>query len=617
MEDVNKLEQESDNIEKSESETTSESNTEAVDSAISKTEEKNELAEDSVEAVVKDEKSESEEASSETAEKEEKSELADIKGEEEAKEAEIVEEDKDSEEKEYAEISEETKTAEEITEEAESENTEADVVADDINKSEDNKEAVEPEIEEVEKASDEAVEDADITETESHNDVIEGVAEEKEPSEHSLKEETTDVNNRVEEIIIIEETQVVSEQSSKPKAVLDELDRLKTVKPETEAAEVKEVKKVEDKEPEKVSAEVSAEAEKSSASEETKSESVDAEPHSDSDDSSEEFNFKRVFNKDFWKSFLFDIFFLALCVWFTFVLIQKWFSTREVIIQGTNQIHGSLESGEKTTIGNINILVMGIDSVEGTHRSDTIFVLGVNPSKKKIMMLSIPRDTRVIIEDKGRKINEILPRYGEATLRMILEDLLKISISRKVEIGFESFIGVIDAIGGVDINIEKPMHYDDNWGNLHIHFNPGMNHLNGQDALRYVRFRKDAMADLGRIKRQQDFVKAVVKKVFSPAIIVRLPSIIETAFKYIKTDFTLQEIMTLAKGFDGFDVKFSTLSLPGEARYIDKISFFVPYSEEAVSIGNNYFSDLAIFELEKDYDFGKVIPKQSKPNRKK
>lgn len=326
---------------------------------------------------------------------------------------------------------------------------------------------------------------------------------------------------------------------------------------------------------------------------------------------------KQYFNFDFWKTFCFDVVFIAFCLFFTFVLVKKWFLSQEVNISGTNQIHASLDSGAKTTIGNTNILVMGIDSVEGTHRSDTIFVLGVNPSKGKITMLSIPRDTRVIIEDKGRKINEILPRYGEPTLRKILEDLLKITISRKVEVGFESFIEVVDAIGGVDINIEKPMHYDDNWGNLHIHFNPGMNHLNGQDALRYVRFRKDAMADLGRIKRQQEFIKAVVKKIMSPSSIVKLPSIIEKAFKYIKTDFTLPEVLTLGKGFNSTDVKVRTMSLPGEARYIDKISYFMPYAEEAVAIGNNYFSDLAIFELEKNYESDKIMPIQSKSSRKK
>ena len=654
MEDDSKLEQETDSIEKSENETASESNTEAADSAILKTEEKSDSTEGSGEVVVTEDKSESIEGSGEAvvtedksesiegsgevvvtedksesiegscevvaaeeknkssegsddaAVKEEKSESSDdsvedaVKEEhEEVKEAEVVESDKESEEKDYAEISEENKACEEITEEAESEDT-ADAVSDDSNKSEDAKDAVEPEVTEEKEASKENVEDADITQKESSEQKVEEAA-------------VVEKEQIVEEIIVIEEVlEDSSPSSSKPKAVLDELDKLKNVKSQTETTEVK---AAEAKEPEKEA----TKAEEPKIAEETGKESEAVQPPiSDSDESEEEeFDFKRVFNKDFWKSFLFDLFFLILCVWFTFMLIQKWFSTREVIIQGTSQVHGSIESGEKTAIGNINILVMGIDSVEGTHRSDTIFVLGVNPSKKKLMMLSIPRDTRVIIEEKGRKINEILPRYGEPTLRAILEDLLKIKITRKVEVGFESFISVVDAIGGVDINIEKPMHYDDNWGNLHIHFNPGMNHLNGQDALRYVRFRKDAMADLGRIKRQQDFVKAVIKKIFSPATIVRLPSIIETAFKYIKTDFTLQEILTLAKGFDTFDVKFSTMSLPGEARYVDKISFFMPYAEEAVAIGNNYFSDLAILEIEKECDFGKVIPKQSKTNRKK
>lgn len=525
-----------------------------------------------------------------------------------------------------------------------SENTK-ETVSDDINKSEDVKEAVEPEVIEEKEASNENVEDADITQKESfEQNVEEAVVEEKEQI--------------VEEIIIIEETQEDScSSSSKPQAVLDELDKLKSSNHEDEAkttdessekpvnkeneasAEAVEVKTT----PSEVVAVVSVPSEtvvmktntsetvvvetassKVAPSEPVSAETVTAETITAKDDDNSEKPENKDFltpkkwylNLDFWKSFAFDVFFLVLCVLFIFILGKKWFSMREVIIKGTSQVHSSLESGEKTTIGNINILVMGIDSVEGTHRSDTIFVLGVNPSKGKLTMLSIPRDTRVIIEGKGRKINEILPRYGEPTLRKILEDLLKINISRKVEVGFESFVGIVDAIGGVDINIEKPMHYDDNWGNLHIHFNPGMNHLDGQDALRYVRFRKDAMADLGRIKRQQEFVKAVFKKVFSPKIIVKLPSILEKAFEYIKTDFTLQEILTLAKGFDTFDVKLRALSLPGEATYIDKISYFVPYAEAAVTFGNNYFSDLAIFEIEKDYNFGKIIPKQSKSSRK-
>ena len=310
---------------------------------------------------------------------------------------------------------------------------------------------------------------------------------------------------------------------------------------------------------------------------------------------------------EFWKSFFKDIVFLAVCIFFIITLFQKWVQSQQAVIIGTNQVtSNSSSSGQKSVIGNVNILVMGCDDVEGTHRSDTIFVLSLNPSKNKITMLSIPRDTRVIIEDKGRKINEVLPRYGEPTLRKIIEELLQINISRKMEVGFDSFISIINAIGGVDINIEKAMDYDDNWGNLHIHFKPGMNHLDGRQALNYVRFRKDAMADLGRIKRQQAFVKAVVMKLMNPVSIVKLPAIIENSFKYIDTDFTVSEIITIAKDFDDYSkIKFTTLSLPGDARYIDKISYFLPFSEKAIEIGNSYFSDLALFEMESTFDYSK------------
>jgi LCP family protein required for cell wall assembly len=449
------IQEESVETHSAEEEAVLENDAETEDSAVSKTEEKNTDIEESGEVVVKEES-------------------------EEVKEAEVIEEEKGSDEKEYAEVIEETKVSEEITEEAELEVTEEDTVSDVTDKTENACETVEPEVEPEKEVSKDSAEDADIIE----------------------KESTTNT---------VEEPQNLSNSSAKPQAVLDELDKLKSentadevVKEEKEEKEEKKEESVPSEDSSKTEEVISDSkganlSEKQDLSEEkSKKETLEKQSDSQKDEKAEESKveeqeddsssegfllFTQSYNKDFWKSFFFDLFFFCLCACFTFVLIQKWFSTREVIIQGTNQVHGSLESGEKTTIGNINILVMGIDSVEGTHRSDTIFVLGVNPSKKKIMMLSIPRDTRVLIEDKGRKINEILPRYGEPTLRKILEDLLKIKISRKVEIGFESFISVVDAIGGVDINIEKPMHYDDNWGNLHIHFNPGMNHLNGQDAL--------------------------------------------------------------------------------------------------------------------------------------
>ncbi len=241
--------------------------------------------------------------------------------------------------------------------------------------------------------------------------------------------------------------------------------------------------------------------------------------------------------------------------------------------------------------------MLGVDSVDGTHRADTIFVFGINPAKGRVSMMSIPRDTRVIINGKARKINEILPRYGESVLRTLIEDLMEIQINRYVQVDFKGFVSIIDAIGGVEIDIAKPMHYDDNYGKLHIHFNKGRQTLDGQQALNYVRFRADARADLGRIKRQQKFIRAVINKLLTPAVFVKLPQIINEAFSYLNTDFSVQEVFAVARGFSDFQVKLRTSSLPGEARYIDKISYYLPYRDKAIELGSSYFSDLAALEL--------------------
>jgi len=294
---------------------------------------------------------------------------------------------------------------------------------------------------------------------------------------------------------------------------------------------------------------------------------------------------------------LFEIAFLTVVLIFFAGIMHKWFFGVAAAPLGANWTEGTIETGGEAHIGNINVLVLGVDSVDGTHRADTIFVLGINPTKNRVSMLSIPRDTRVLINGRARKINEILPRYGVEVLSTLIEDLLHIQISRYVEVSFQSFVNVIDILGGIEIDIEKAMHYDDNWGKVHIHFNAGKNHLDGRQALNYVRFRADAAADLGRIKRQQKFIKVLLEKMMTPGIVVKLPQIVSQVFKHIQTDFSLAEIIALIKAFSGTKVEFRNNSLPGEARYVDKISYFMPYQEEAAAIGGAQFSDLAAIEL--------------------
>lgn len=250
----------------------------------------------------------------------------------------------------------------------------------------------------------------------------------------------------------------------------------------------------------------------------------------------------------------------------------------------------------------MNVLCLGVDSVEGTHRTDTILVVGIDPNERRVTVLSIPRDTRALVNGSAHKINEMYARYGELSLRGMIEELLEINIDRFVLVDFNGFINTIDLLGGIDLLIEQPMNYDDNWGNVHIHFKPGQTHLDGKKALEYVRFRADSAADLGRIKRQQRFISAILEKVISPAIIVSLPKIIREVYGHIRTDLRIAEILDLAYALKDGKVSIQTMSLPGDARYIDKVSYYLPFKEEAVAIGGKHFAILSLLDLEAPFE---------------
>ena len=293
--------------------------------------------------------------------------------------------------------------------------------------------------------------------------------------------------------------------------------------------------------------------------------------------------------------FALEILFLLFTLFLLTGLLGKTFWRRPI---GQLGLAGEAMTGSGPTANfRINVLCVGVDSVEGTHRTDTILVAGVNVSTGDVHLVSIPRDTRVVIGGTARKINEVYARHGMEMLRMVAEEILEVRIARLVKLDFQGFSNVINAIGGIDLYIDQPMHYDDNWGKLHIHFDKGQTHLDGQKALEYVRFRGGPTADLGRIKRQQRFIAAVLEKLYSPGIVLKIPEILGEVFSHLETDFELPEILDLAQAFRGRTLKIQTESLPGEAKYVEKVSYFIPHHEQAVELGAKWFSDLVSFEL--------------------
>ena len=239
----------------------------------------------------------------------------------------------------------------------------------------------------------------------------------------------------------------------------------------------------------------------------------------------------------------------------------------------------------------INIMLMGVDErKDDVGRSDTLMVASVDSNEDTVSLLSIPRDTRVQIKRHGYdKINAAYAYGGEKLSQNTLESFLGIDINHYVIVSTDSFAKMIDAIGGVDIDVEQRMFYEDPWddnGGLVIDLKPGMQHMNGDTAITYVRYR-DEEGDAGRVRRQQKFMRACLDKLSSPTIVMKLPEIIKEARKAVRTDLSVTQMIELAqtlKAADESNEGLKTGIVPGRWTYINGVSYLVPNIERLESV---------------------------------
>lgn len=232
-----------------------------------------------------------------------------------------------------------------------------------------------------------------------------------------------------------------------------------------------------------------------------------------------------------------------------------------------------------------NVLILGKDTedFETAGRTDTIMVANIDPKEKKVYLTSIPRDTLVEIKGKKNKINAAYPLGNVDLAKSTIEELLDIEISRFFVLNWQGFESIVDLLGGVWIDVEKPMYYKAS--NIEVDLKPGRQKLNGNKALGYVRYRSDKMGDLGRIPRQQKFIFALIDSAKKAQNVVKLPGMIDSAADNMRTNASISELLWLSKLFWGFDKKdMTTAILPGQGRMINKISYFVVDKEKMFSI---------------------------------
>lgn len=215
----------------------------------------------------------------------------------------------------------------------------------------------------------------------------------------------------------------------------------------------------------------------------------------------------------------------------------------------------------------INILFMGIDArkMETNSRSDTIILASIDTKTKKIAMVWIPRDTRVEVKrNHYDKINSVNYLQGPEAACRVAGDLLDIRVDHYVATNFDGFARIVDILGGVTLDVPPNMTHRDPDPKLRINLPPGVQRLNGQEALGYVRYRGGPTADIGRTGRQQKFVKALAEEMFQGKTILKLPELLPELAKNVHTNIPVTDMITMAKLAKNFEsMEIYTQTLPG------------------------------------------------------
>ena len=248
----------------------------------------------------------------------------------------------------------------------------------------------------------------------------------------------------------------------------------------------------------------------------------------------------------------------------------------------------------------VTVLLLGVDSgLGGGTRTDTMIVATIDKQKASVDAVAIPRDTRVRIPGRSGfdRVNAAHAYGGPQLAVRTVESLLGIDIDYYVRIDYKGFETIVDTLGGVVIDVEKPMRYVDNAQGLNIDLKPGVQRLRGKEALDYVRYR-DALGDVslideermafgGRIERQLKFARALMDQVFSARAIFSVPKLFADLKDTVATDMPATTALDLALAlYSAEELSVNTAILPGSGQMVNGVAYWVvnePLAREVVN----------------------------------
>ena len=273
--------------------------------------------------------------------------------------------------------------------------------------------------------------------------------------------------------------------------------------------------------------------------------------------------------------------------------------------------------GERKSKDYWTVLILGRDTGGGGN-TDTMLLASYDVTNQKATVMSIPRDTMVNVPWDIKRINSVYNYYGQGEkgiqyLYKEIAQLVGFEPDFQVVVEWDAVGEIVDAIGGVYFDVPLDMNYEDPYQDLSIHQTKGYRLLSGDDAMQVLRYRHDnnmkhgyAEGDLGRIKTQQAFLKAMVEQVLQPKNMTKAGPLIEAFNKNVETDLSFQNILWFAQsavlgGLKMEDVNFVTM--PNTSKYvysrsIDKLtngrdkmqSYVVPNARKLLELVNNELS---------------------------
>ncbi len=263
---------------------------------------------------------------------------------------------------------------------------------------------------------------------------------------------------------------------------------------------------------------------------------------------------------------------------------------------------------ESSQVGMINFLVIGVDE-EGL-RSDTIMLFSYDGYSNRVNILSLPRDTQITLSGYKQKLNAAMgvgiqnvkngkDKEPEEELIRQVKKLTGLPINYFLTVDFDGFMEVIEALGGVEFNVPYDMDYDDPVQGLHIHLKKGQQHLNGQQAHDFVRFRHNndwsapgeyVMGDEGRIYWQQKFIKELLLQKAKPQYFSKITEVFDVISRNVRTNYTLQDLLKHIDVLQKINVdEIGSYKLPGESAYVDELWWYIHDEEETARLIDDVF----------------------------